>query len=228
MSDSASLELTFLGHAAFALRWHGLRVCVDPHKPGALGGRFDLPPIRGPFDHVVTTHSHEDHCAWTPELGAAPWHDGDGALGPIRLRVRPAFHDTRGGTQMGLVRMVSLDDGHQRVVHAGDIAAWDDADIAWLAGTDVLLVPTGGTYTLDGGAAAAFVRAVRPRVAVPMHAADARVDLPLEPVDAFVAAWSGPVELAASPTWTLPGGVTGQGGARPEASQTRVLVLPAP
>ena len=40
---------------------------------------------------------------------------------------------------------------------------------ALLRGCDVLLIPVGGTYTIDAAGARAVVEALRPRIVVPMH-----------------------------------------------------------
>lgn len=181
------MKLRFLGHAAFALDLGGLRLCLDPHKPGVVGGRFQLPPIVGPFDAIASTHPHEDHSAWTPELGTMTRIEGDTVIGRVTVRGRPVFHDQERGLRAGFSTMLSFEADGVRIVHCGDVASYDETDVAWLSGTDVLLVPVGGTYTLDGAGAAAFVQAIRPRMALPMHAADARIDLPLAPIDDFLA-----------------------------------------
>ena len=191
------MHLSFLGHAAFDLTLAGVRVCLDPHKPGALGGRFQLPEIVGPFDAVVHTHGHEDHSAWTPALGTTVVLDRPQRFGALAVTTRPAFHDAAGGARMGMVRMVSLAGEGLRVVHCGDLGDWDDDDVRWLQGADVLLVPAGGTFTLDGAQAAQLAVAVGARLTVPMHCADPRVAVPLLPVAAFLAAWPGPVVRSA-------------------------------
>ena len=194
----------WLGHAAFSINLPGAldgHLCLDPHAPGVLGGRFALPEIQGPFDAVLITHRHEDHCAWRPSLGTDRMIDADGSVGPYDVRFRGVPHDAVDGRQMGWVRMASVDDGAHRVVHAGDLAGFSAADVAWLRGVDVLLVPVGGTYTLDGAGAAAFTRAVEPRWVVPMHGADPAIDLPLAPVSDFLAALGWPV--AATPVLDL-------------------------
>ncbi len=181
------MKLRFLGHAAFALELGGLRLCLDPHKPGVVAGRFQLPAIIGPFDAIASTHPHEDHSAWTPELGTTTRIEGDAVLGNVTVRGRSVFHDTEHGVRAGFSTMLSFEAEGVRVVHCGDVAAYDETDVAWLRGTDVLLVPVGGTYTLDGAGAAALVRSVQPRMAVPMHAADPQIDLPLAPLGEFLA-----------------------------------------
>lgn len=186
------MRLRFLGHAAFDLQLAGLRLCLDPHKPGALGGRFQLPAIQGPFDALLRTHGHEDHAAWTPELGTQRWLDAPMQLSGLQIEARAVFHDAALGRHMGLVRMVSLRAEGLRIVHSGDLGQVDDSDIEWLSGTDVLLIAAGGTWTLDGPAAASVAQRCGARAVVPMHCADPRVDLALQPIDAFVAAWAGP------------------------------------
>ncbi len=190
------MKLTFLGHAAFALEAGGTRICLDPHAPGVLGGRFQLPAIVGPFDAIVATHRHEDHLAWRPQLGTDRVVDTDSQVGDVAVRFRAVPHDAVHGAAMGWVRMASLTAEGLRVVHAGDVGSWTEADVAWLRGTDVLLLPVGGTYTLDGPGAAALCARVRPRCVVPMHAQDPRVDLPLHPVAPFLDALAWPVAEA--------------------------------
>ncbi len=187
------MHLRFLGHAAFDLTLGRVRLCLDPHQPGALGGRFQLPEIVGPFDALVHTHSHEDHSGWTPELGTTTVLDQPGAFRGVAIETRSAFHDAQFGARMGMVRMVSLAAEGLRIVHCGDIGWFDDDDVQWLRGCDVLLVPSGGTYTLDPAQAVALAALVGARAVVPMHGADPRVQLPLRPVAAFAALWQGPV-----------------------------------
>lgn len=200
------LHLRFLGHAAFDLRLGATRLLLDPHKPGAVGGRLQLPPIVGPFDAIVATHNHEDHNAWDPAFGTARWLQDGEVFAGIEVRTRPVFHDAQGGVQMGLSRMVSLTWQGLRVVHSGDIGAFDAADVAWMRGTDVLLLAAGGTYTLGPAAAAELARQAAPRVVVPMHCADPRVALSLASVDDFVRAYGGPVARAPELTqpWPVP------------------------
>lgn len=190
-STSQVLRLQFLGHAAFALTLGATRLLLDPHKPGAVGGRFSLPAIRGPFDAIVYSHNHDDHCAWSVDFGTSVLISGPAQVADITVTSRPVFHDAVQGTRMGLSRMMSLQWQGLRVVHSGDIGSYDQQDIDWLRGTDVLLLAAGGTFTLGAQAAAELTRQVAPKVVVPMHCRDPRVRLDLEPVESFVAAFCG-------------------------------------
>jgi L-ascorbate metabolism protein UlaG (beta-lactamase superfamily) len=188
------VRLRFLGHACFDLQLAGRRLCLDPHRPGALEGRLGLPAPRGPFDLLIASHRHADHHGWSPELGPSRFLEDDLCEAGLEVAFHAVFHDREAGARRGLCQAISVRGEGLRLVHLGDIGSWDSSDLAWLAGTAVLLVPVGGTFTLDGAEAAELVRLVRPRLAVPMHAADPRVDLPLAPVSVFLAALGWPVE----------------------------------
>ncbi len=200
---SAPAHLRFLGHAAVALDVAGLRVVLDPHRPGALGGRFRLPAIVGPFDVLVVTHPHEDHNAWTPALGHPRRVERDATIGALQVRCRSVPHDREGGLRMGFSRMVRLQAPDFCLVHSGDIGAFDADDVAFAAGADVLLLAAGGTYTLGPADAAEFTRAVAARVTVPMHCADPAIDLPLAPVDAFFMALGAPPRTVDAIDWPI-------------------------
>jgi L-ascorbate metabolism protein UlaG (beta-lactamase superfamily) len=58
---------------------------------------------------------------------------------------------------------------------------------------DVLLLPVGGGPTVGGESAAAIVRALRPRLIVPMHYRTPAVNF-LEPPDAFLEALGARIE----------------------------------
>jgi L-ascorbate metabolism protein UlaG (beta-lactamase superfamily) len=50
---------------------------------------------------------------------------------------------------------------------------------------DVLLVPVGGTFTIDAGQAAETVAALRPRIAVPMHYKTDYINFPITGLEDF-------------------------------------------
>ena len=57
-----------------------------------------------------------------------------------------------------------------RVAHLGDLGhALSEEQLAALGTVDVLLIPVGGYYTIDAATAAEQVRALRPKLTIPMH-----------------------------------------------------------
>jgi L-ascorbate metabolism protein UlaG (beta-lactamase superfamily) len=78
-------------------------------------------------------------------------------VAPDRLDMHPKSNDWVG--------YVMEFDG-RRFYHAGDTDALPELESLQ---TDVAMVPIGGTYTMDYREAAAFVKAMEPGLAVPMH-----------------------------------------------------------
>ncbi len=78
--------------------------------------------------------------------------------------------------------------GGVSVAHMGDLGHQLDAEqLAALAGVDALLLPIGGTYTIDAKGAKAVADSVGAKVIVPMHYHSGGYGLPvLLPVDAFI------------------------------------------
>ena len=181
-------RLEWLGHAAVLVTTSaGRRVLFDPYQPGGFDGRIAHGPIPGPIDVVVLTHHHADHAWLTPAFGAPRVVDRSCRLGELTFRTVPAWHDRERGARMGLVRLVAMVADGRRVVHLGDLGVPPTAAQARRLGRpDVLVVPVGGTFTLDAEAAADTVARLAPRTVVPVHYATARCRLALDGPEAFL------------------------------------------
>ena len=56
------------------------------------------------------------------------------------------------------------------ILHCGDLGTIpEDSMLDEIGETDILLVPVGGTYTLDAAEAAELVKKVEPSIIIPMH-----------------------------------------------------------
>ena len=63
-----------------------------------------------------------------------------------------------------------FDDGTYKVAHMGDLGCRPEEDqMQQLKGMDVILIPVGGFYTIDGEQAASLILQLMPRIVVPMH-----------------------------------------------------------
>ncbi len=101
----------------------------------------------------------------------------------------PAFHAEVQGAKRGPNTIFSIEADGQRFVHCGDLGhVPDDATIEALKGADVLMIPVGGIFTVDGKTAWAITKRIAPKVVVPMHYAVPNLRFKLEPVDNFLRA----------------------------------------
>ncbi len=183
------MKLTFFGHACVLLEAaNGCRVLFDPFQPRAFNGRIMLNPPQGPVDAVVSSHGHLDHYHIDPSFGTPILVEGPGQVRGVRFSCIMIPHGRPGGIDHGTVRVFrALADGVS-VVHMGDAGRIPtDVEMAELGRPDVLFVPVGGRFTIGPADAARVVASWRPRMVVPIHHADPRVRIDLEPVASFLA-----------------------------------------
>lgn len=197
------MRLTFVGHACFLCESDaGLRVLLDPYRPGAFDGRIGLRPFLEPVDIVASTHHHLDHFHLDPAFGGPEvvrWATVRGKRGgPIALQSRVVRglefrglflpHGAEAGREAGWVTGLRFTMDGVSIFHPGDLGRpLTEEEVRALGRVDVLLVPVGGTFTIGPEEALVLVRSLRPAVAVPMHYRMERVvDLRLRPREDFL------------------------------------------
>ena len=162
------VEIRWLGHACFLITaGDGTRILTDPFDE-TVG--YDLPTV--PADIVTVSHAHFDHnnvgvVQGSPEVANSP---GDRSFGSVRIRGVRTCHDTKGGALRGhnIVFIIETDD--IAICHAGDLGhVPSDETVKNIGRVDVLLIPVGGTYTLDAKGAQEAVRKLDPKIVIPMH-----------------------------------------------------------
>jgi len=185
------MKIKFLGHAAFLITTaDGTRIVTDPYEPGGFGGAIRHGPLREPADIVVISHEHGDHnyVKMVPGNPIVVKGREEQVQRGITFRALATHHDTSGGAQRGENIVRGLEADGLTVCHLGDLGhLLSPEDAAALGAIDVLLVPVGGTFTIDAKGATAVVNRLRPHIAIPMHFLTHKVTLPLAPVEGFLA-----------------------------------------
>jgi len=181
------VEIRWLGHACFLITaGDGTRILTDPFDD-TLG--YDLPTV--PADIVTVSHAHFDHnnvgaVQGSPDVVDSP---GDRSFGGVRIRGVQTCHDTKGGALRGrnIVFVIETDD--ITICHAGDLGHVPSDETAKSIGrVDVLLIPVGGTYTLDAKGAQEAARKLDPRIVIPMHYKTPDLKMPeLDSAERFLA-----------------------------------------
>ena len=194
------------------IRWYGqstFRISgertdfIDPfgdmHGLGERGLRFDYPPIEGvEADLLLVTHEHVDHNAvevigGSPEILRSTAGTFESPVGDV-IAVA-SEHDEVAGTVRGPNTIFRFTLDGLRLAHFGDFgqAELRPEQRTAICELDVLLLPVGGGPTVGGESAAAIVRALRPRLVIPMHYRTEAVNF-LDPPDEFLAALGARVE----------------------------------
>lgn len=196
------MNIRWYGQSAFLLRGRQ-SVFVDPFGVmeglAARGMRFDYPPVEGvEAELLLVTHEHGDHNAvevvgGSPQILRSTAGTFDSPVGEV-IGVA-SEHDDAAGTRRGPNAIFCFSLDGLRVCHFGDFgqAELRPEQRRAIGEVDVLFLPVGGGPTVGGESAAAIVRALRPRLVVPMHYRTDAVDF-LDPPNEFLDALGARVE----------------------------------
>jgi Predicted Zn-dependent hydrolases of the beta-lactamase fold len=153
------------------------------------GSGFDLPRVTA--DVITVSHHHFDHDA-VERIGGNPVVKDTPEpveIAGFRITGYPAFHDEVRGAKRGPNILFSIEADGQRFVHCGDLGhVPDGATLDALSGCNVLMLPVGGIFTVDGKTAWTIAKRVAPKTVVPMHYAVPELKFGLEPLDRFLQA----------------------------------------
>ena len=177
--------ITPLGHSCFLLEEStGTRVVTDPYSSD-IG--ITLPPVAA--DVVTVSHSHYDHnnvkaVSGDPLVIDKPgMHDVKG----VQIFGLNTYHDEHNGAKRGSNVIFNIRMDGVNVCHLGDVGHGPSPMMIEAIGpVDILLIPVGGTYTIDAEVAKEYVDRLMPSVVIPMHFKTDDVELDIEGVETFL------------------------------------------
>ena len=161
------MKIEYYGHSCFRLSdKNGISIITDPYAH--VG--YALP--QGLCADIVTvSHGHFDHNA-VHLISAKNIVDGVGVyeLNGLKIHGIATWHDEKTGALRGLNTIYKWEMDGLTICHFGDLGEpIHDKLLKELGVVDVLLVPIGGTYTIDAVQANEYVRALAPSIVIPMH-----------------------------------------------------------
>lgn len=179
--------------------WWGLTIAIDPYDPAQTGYtdphvRADVVLI----SHEHFDHNNADLIAGDPVVVRGLTEDGEArttdmtlyravndltpriaqtsgytssAPHPVRIRSIPAWHDDEHGAKRGANAMFLVETDGVRILHCGDLGQTEltTEQLDAIGRVDALLIPVGGTYTIDAVGAARIIEQLAPRLVVPIH-----------------------------------------------------------
>lgn len=163
-----SMTISWYGHSCFRLESKGTSVLIDPFDK-AIGLR---PPRHG-GDIILVSHEHSDHNNIAGASAEAFLVRGPGEYEKSGVYIEgiKSYHDNSEGKERGLNTIYIIRFEEIRLCHLGDLGQNEltEEQIKAIGEVDVLFVPVGGNYTIDGIQAAKIVGEIEPKIIVPMH-----------------------------------------------------------
>jgi L-ascorbate metabolism protein UlaG (beta-lactamase superfamily) len=189
------------------IRWHGqsffeiesskgTRIVTDPHAIEAFGRK------EVSADLVLISHLHSDHTQVDVIRNIAKakvlvglkvegkkndWNPIDETFRDVHIRTVGVYHDNAEGMERGKNTIFIIEVDGIRIVHLGDLGhVLTPKQVKAIGPVDVLMIPVGGVYTINGSDAKEVVQQLKPRqYIIPMHYGT-RVFDDLLPADEFL------------------------------------------
>lgn len=179
------MKIEYLGHSCFKLTDStGTSIVCDPYDK-AVG--YDLPELKA--DAVTVSHGHFDHNCVKAVKGSPAVIDKEGSysLHGVDIDAIMSFHDEVGGKKRGSNLIFKFRMDGINVCHLGDLGEECSSTlIDRLLPVNVLLIPVGGTYTIDAQMAKGYVDRIMPDVVIPMHFRRKGCKIDIDKADGFI------------------------------------------
>lgn len=181
------MKIWWRGHASFIIETAGKRIITDPFND-KLG--YPMAPLTAEL--VTVSHEHWDHDAVETIQGHPQIIRGTGTttLDGITIQGIASFHDHKGGRERGPNTIFKVTAEDLRLVHLGDLGhPLTAVQLEEIGAVDILMVPVGGTYTIDAREALALVEELQPKIVIPMHFSTPHLSFSLAPLEQFTSAF---------------------------------------
>ena len=179
------MKIRYIGHSCFAVETNaGNRLVIDPYDPS-----IGLTPVNETADVLLITHDHPDHAYADGVHGDYERIDAPGTYEVHGMKIRglQVPHDSVQGADRGYVTAYLIEADGLRLLHLGDVGAMPDEEfMSGLGRIDVLMIPVGGTFTVDAQGALAISERIAPNLIIPMHFKTNRLKMNIAPAAAFV------------------------------------------
>jgi L-ascorbate metabolism protein UlaG (beta-lactamase superfamily) len=180
-ADAKKTILRWYGQSFFQLETtKGTKIVFDPHAIEAYG----RPTVSA--DLVLMSHRHNDHTqveilenqgkfkmihGLVDKGKKVEWNLIDQKFKDINIRTVGVYHDEMEGMERGKNTVFVIDADGLKIVFLGDLGhLLTKEQIKQIGPVDVLMIPVGGVYTLNGSDAKKVVEQLKPKkYIIPMH-----------------------------------------------------------
>lgn len=161
------MTISWFGQSCFRIEAKEGSILIDPFSK-----EIGLKPPRIKDDIVLVSHQHYDHNNIgdaNPEAFIVQ-NPGEYEKQGIAVRGIASFHDDKQGAERGSNTIYILKVEEMTIAHLGDLGhLLTDQQIEDVGDVDILMVPVGGTYTIDAKKAVEVINQIEPKIVMPMH-----------------------------------------------------------
>lgn len=192
--------INWFGQSCFKIQGDKSTIITDPftYEYGLKSPRFI-------GDIVTISHDHGDHNNYQAVKGADN-SDPFVIQGPGEYEVKqtfiygvPSFHDDTKGSERGRNTIYRIEIDGISIGHLGDLGhLLENEQLEKLEGVDILMIPVGGHYTIDGKTATKVISQIEPRLVIPMHYKIPGLKVKIDDLDVFCK------EIGVCPKETIP------------------------
>ncbi len=180
------MDVIWHGHSCFEIQGENLTVVLDPHDGKTIGIK---PPVCS-ADIVLVSHLHSDHSAVKIVRGNHKdiiCEVGKIDIDGLDITGYPSFHDEEQGAERGTNVIYKFKMEGMVFCHCGDLGDIPSQEVMnELHDVDILFVPVGEVFTIRLDKLDTFIKAVKPKIIVPMHYRVGGLTLPINTIDDFL------------------------------------------
>lgn len=168
------MNIQYYGHSCFKLTTKpagratdDITIFFDPFDK-----ETGLRPPQGQASMVLVSHNHHDHNNIDALKGDPIIIDtaGEYSVKGVNIVGVEAFHDDKEGQERGKINVFILETEGFKICHLSDLGGdLTSKQLDEIDGIDILFIPVGGKYTIDGKKAAEIAKKIEPAMVIPMH-----------------------------------------------------------
>ena len=178
------MTITWFGQSCFRIEAKEGSMLIDPFKD------IGLKPPKIKDDLVLVTHEHYDH----NNVEDAPAETfiintpGEYEKNGIAVLGIHSYHDKTEGKERGPNTIYLIKAEDMTVCHLGDLGQekLDEKQIEEIGDVDILMLPVGGSYTINYKEAVEVISQIEPKIVIPMHYKVKDLNIDIESADKFV------------------------------------------
>ncbi len=182
-------KITWAGQSCFQIsvsngKDHSANIVIDPF--GEIG--LKLPNFSA--DILLVSHDHADHNN-IKDVKGEPFviqNPGEYEVKGVFIQGIDSYHDDVEGKERGKNTIYIIEAEEMRLCHLGDFGQKQltDEQLEKIDKVDILMIPVGGTYTINSSEAQKVIGQIEPKIVIPMHYGLPKLKYPLDEVSTFL------------------------------------------